>query len=171
MAKMTIKQREKLEIVLFIFGAILALVAFGFFIYLTIFHVDYGRVYNAYVKYQDEYYTLEVTVEEIVYGAEYATGRGFMYTKSPWKETFVICEPIYRMLEESDFFDVVSEDTVITITTHPYIAWDGWPCPVVGVVVGDKTYVDFETGKQNWLDWLKLTSEEFGFLQTPIKVK
>lgn len=169
MSKLTTRQKVALFVCLGIVANILTIAFWGFFIYLTIFHADYGRVYNDYVKYQDEYYSLEVTVKDIMYGDEYGKRMGYLSTKSPWKQHYVICEPTYKALKETDFFDVVGEDTVITIITHPYIAWDGWTPPIVGVTVGDKVYLDFETGKQNWLDWLKVRSEDVGFLQSPIK--
>lgn len=169
MSKWTTRQKVAFFVCLGIVANILTIAGIGFFAYLTIFHCDYGRVYNDYVQYEDKYFSLEVTVEDIMYGEEYGKARGFVYVKSPWEEYFVICEPTYQMLLETDFLDIVDKDTVITIITHSYIAWDGWNRPIVGVTVGDKTYLDFETGKQNWLDWLKVRSEDVGFLQTPIK--
>lgn len=148
-------------------GTLVLIVAFGFLIYLTTFHCDWGRVYNHYVEDANDYYKLDVTVSEIEHFDQY--NEGYLYIKAPYEQQFVICEPIYRMLLETDFFDVVSEGSVITIYSHPYIAWDGWTCPIVGVEVGEQVYVDLDTGKQNWLNTLKQRSEESGFLQTPIK--
>ena len=147
-------------------GAIVLLGALGFLIYLTTFHCDWGRVYNHYVETESEYYSMEVTLKETKYFDRYK--ECYLYIKAPYEHQFVICEKNYQMLVHSDFFDVVSEDTVITIYTHSYTAWDGWDFPIVGIAIGDKVYVDFDTGKQNWLDELRQRSEENGFLQTPI---
>ena len=167
MAKLSEKQKIATIVVCMIAKGILFVAFFGFFIYLTIFHADFGHVYNAYLKYDDEYYSAEITVEKIWQDEKYGTG--YLSTTNPRGEGYIICDKTYQMLADSDFFDVVQEGTVITIYTHSYIAWDGWNLPIVGVKVGDKEYVDFQTGKQNWLDWLKMRSEEYGFLQTPIK--
>ncbi|MCH5156495.1 MAG: hypothetical protein J1G02_01295 [Clostridiales bacterium] len=147
-------------------GTVVLIAAFGFLIYLTTFHCDWGRVYNHYAEDVGDYYKLEVTVGEIKYFEQY--NEGSLYIKAPYEQHFVICESTYQMLMESDFFDVVGEGSIITIYSHPYIAWDGWTCPIVGIHVGDRVYVDFDTGKQNWLDTLKQRSEG-SFLQTPIK--
>lgn len=167
MAKLKTKQKVMLIVFAGVIVTMLMLALFGFFVYLIFFHADYGRVYNHYVTYQDEYYSLEVTVEQIKYDEE--NGSAHIWIKDPWKDYFFVCPQTCQILADSDFFDVVTEDTVITIYSHPYVAWDGWISPVVGVTVGDKVYVDFETGKQNWLDTLKQWSDEVGFLQTPIK--
>ena len=167
MSRLSKERKIRLLIVGGSVGVLLLLALFGFFIYLTIFHPDYGRVYNNYVKYQDEYFSVEVAFNEIKYIHEYR--EGYLYVTSPTDETYFVCGSSYYMLIESGFFDNVDEGAVLTIYTHPYIAWDGWVLPVVGIAVGDKEYIDFETGKQNWLDWLKYRSEEYGFLQTPIK--
>lgn len=168
MAKLTKKHKIALIIVGGVVGTVLALAAFGFFIYLTIFHPDYGRVYNSYVKYEDDYYSSDVIVDKVDHYEQYSSS--YLYIKTPMMNCrYLICGETYQMLVDSDFFDVVTEGAVITIYSHPYIAWDGWDYPLLGVSIGDKVYVDFETGKQNWLDWLKLKSEDYGFLQTPIK--
>ena len=148
-------------------GTIVLVAAFGFLVYLTTFHCDWGRVYNDYVKYEKDYYKLEVTVSEIKYFEQYKEGS--LYIESPYEQSFVICDKTYQMLMDSDFFDVVCEGSVITIYSHPYVAWDAWTCPLVGVEVENQVYVDFDTGKQNWLETLKQRSKESGFLQTPIK--
>ena len=148
-------------------GTLVLIVALGFLIYLTTFHCDWGRVYNHYVEDENDYYKLEVTVSEVKYFDR--LNEGYLYIEAPYEQQFVICDKTYQMLLDSDFFDIVHKGSVITIYSHPYVAWDGWDCPIVGVEVGEHVYVDFETGKQNWLDTLKQRSEESGFLQTPIK--
>ena len=172
MSKWTTRQKVAFFVCLGIVANILTIAGIGLFAYLTMFHCDYGRVYNDYLKYDDDYCTREVAVGDFEYFEKYDVG--CLHAKCPidnsyYVESYQICGSVFRMLEESDFFDVVGEDTVITIITHPYIAWDGWSCPVVGITVGDTEYLDFETGKKNWLDWLKVRSAEYGFLQTPIK--
>ena len=148
-------------------ATVISIVLLGFLIYLTTFHADWGRVYNNYVKMDGDYFRMDVTVREFRYFEQY--DECYLYVSEPCEDQFVICAKTCKMLADSDFFDVVEEGTVITIYTHPYVAWDGWDMPVVGVEIGDKIYVDFATGKQNWLDTLAQRREESGFLQTPIK--
>ena len=169
MSKLKTKQKVALIVVAGIVGTILTIAAIGFFGYLVLFHCDYGRVYNDYVEYDGSYYSVEITVKEIIGSRDGQSA--YLYVKNPQNSdySYWICGKNYQTLVDSDFFDVVAEDTVITIYSHPYIAWDGWVCPLLGVTVGDQEYLDFETGKQNWLDTLKQLSEDYGFLQTPIK--
>ena len=74
----------------------------------------------------------------------------------------------YKIIISAGFEDILTEDTVVKIYTHPYSGWHGWTYPVVGIEVGDTVFLDFETGKQNWLNYLKQRYDESRF-QTPIK--
>lgn len=43
----------------------------------------------------------------------------------------------------------------VTVVTCSKIWWDGWDPPIVAVKVEDKVYLDFETGKANYLNWIQ----------------
>ena len=43
----------------------------------------------------------------------------------------------------------------VTVITCPKVWWDGWDPPIVAVRVEDKVYLDFETGKANYLNWIQ----------------
>lgn len=43
----------------------------------------------------------------------------------------------------------------VTVITCPKVWWDGWDPPIVAVKVEDKVYLDFETGKVNYLNWIQ----------------
>lgn len=45
----------------------------------------------------------------------------------------------------------------ISIITAPRYFYDNYHIPVVGISKGDKVYLDFETGKQNLLNWVRDT--------------
>lgn len=67
---------------------------------------------------------------------------------------FIIVKENRIRLEENGFFEAADKNAVITIKTHPYICWDGWSFPVVSVEMEGVCYLDFETGKENWLNYL-----------------
>ncbi len=59
------------------------------------------------------------------------------------------------MLENNGFFNDISEGTVITFTVNEFIGWDGWAYPVFAIAIGEKVYLDFDTGYKNILDYLQ----------------
>ncbi len=71
------------------------------------------------------------------------------------RQRFYFVDESIVILEESGFFDDINEDTVITFTTNDYIGWDGWRYPVFAVDINGKTYLDFETGYTNVINFVK----------------
>ena len=51
---------------------------------------------------------------------------------------------------------VVSENQ-FKFTSSEKVFWNGWFYPIVAVksLNGEKTYLDFETGKENWLNYIE----------------
>lgn len=68
---------------------------------------------------------------------------------------FRVIEASNNELIRNEFYEALNDNTVITIYTHPYIAWNGWDFPIVGIKIKDKTYLEFEIGKENWLNYIK----------------
>lgn len=142
---------------------------------------EWKKVYDAYMSDPEGYQTikafirfnmdnvdttmncrLEVDAED--YEEHYKTDECFLLDSTEkWratlqhynKEIFVCIEINLKILKENGFFDAVEENTVVTIQTHRYYGWIGWHFPILGVEIGDKTYLDFETGKNNWLNYMK----------------
>ena len=189
MSKLTTKQKVALFVSLGIVAEILTIAAFVFFIYLTMFHVDYGKMYNFYST-TDGYEYFDITVSKVKmyedhayididsidtddYHSRYADKyKRDVRTNFPYffyRTSIQITGKTFDTLLESGFFDKVQEGTVLTIYSHPEYWWNGWDYPLIAVSIGDEVYLDFETGKQNWLDWLKCQYEDYRFLQTPIK--
>ncbi len=61
----------------------------------------------------------------------------------------------YEVLKENGFLDLDTEDKFVTIVSHPTVFWNGWEYPIVGVQFDNKVYLDEETGKANYLEYLQ----------------
>ena len=75
-------------------------------------------------------------------------------------QNILIDNGFYDLLIDPDYSNIYPEtkpliEEQITIITCPKIWWDGWDPPIVAVKVGDTVYLDFETGKANFLDWIQ----------------
>lgn len=73
--------------------------------------------------------------------------------------SFYFVEKSIEYLEQAGFFIDISENTVISFIVNDYIGWDGWQCPIFGVKVNDKIYLDFETGYKNVIDYVQTKIE------------
>lgn len=54
-----------------------------------------------------------------------------------------------RTLKSNGFFDEINEGDIISFIAAPEIFGDGYDVPIVSIFVGDKVYLDFETGWNN----------------------
>ena len=185
MSKLKKKQKVTLIVVFGIIAFLLTVAVIVFLFYLALGHVDYGRLYNQYAADKDNFRCFNVTIDELHVDEEYGRAwfriatiddddyykrYGEKYNDTYFLGTgFEIKGKTFDTLAESDFFDVVYGYTVVTIYSNPQYHWHGYHYPVVGVSIGDKVYVDFETGYQNLLDYLKQMRKEYNFLQTPIR--
>ena len=192
MSKWTTRQKVAFFVCLGIAANILTIGGLGFFFYMGALHVDYGKMYNFYVAADDnDYEYFNMTVSYIVRSEKYDSA--FIYVDSidtvdfynryadRYTEESVkylsyyygalqVQGQSYLTLLENGFFDKAEEEGgVLTVYSHPEYWWHEWNCPLIAVSIGDEVYLDFETGKQNWLDWLKFQREDYSFLQTPIK--
>ena len=193
MAKLTARQKIALFVCLGVIANILTIAAIGFFWYMALAYADWGKMYNFYATADDsDYEYFNMTVSHVIrregddsayiyvdsididdFYSRYAdkyTENDVRNNLSYYFGALQVRGQSYITLLESGFFEKAEqENVVLTVYSHPEYWWHEWDCPLIAVSIGDEVYLDFETGKQNWLDWLKLTSEEYGFLQTPIK--
>ncbi len=70
-------------------------------------------------------------------------------------QSFYFVEETIEDLEQSGFYADINENTVITFIVNDFIGWDGWHYPVFGVEANGKTYLDFETGYENIINYVK----------------
>ncbi len=68
---------------------------------------------------------------------------------------FVVRGANYETLKESGFLDMDKNDIFVEFVSNPMVFWDGWACPIVAVKVDDTIYLDEETGKANWLEYIQ----------------
>ena len=146
---------------------------------------DWQEVYNQYISDPNGYQTikakiisdirndstilyLKLAVDETDYEEHYKNDDCFLVTGTEkWradleyynKEYFICIETNLAILNSSGFFDAVDGNTVVTIITHKYLGWIGWDFPVLSVQIGNEVYLDFETGKENWLKYMQAKIE------------
>lgn len=111
----------------------------------------------------------------IMFDEEYISGNQGLYNrwfagKNPQGVGCEIINQNYTILLENRFYDMMLdeseieesaeypaliEETIYVVTS--YRAWTGAGVsrPAVEVRVGDTVYLDFETGKANFLDWIQ----------------
>lgn len=89
-------------------------------------------------------------------------------SNNPHGAGFQITNKTYEILFENGFYDLVLDESEIDesveypaiIEETVYIVtsirtWWGMGCPVIQVRVGDTVYLDYETGKANFLSWIQ----------------
>lgn len=187
-----LKTKHKVLLIV-IAGIVLTALLIGGIIFLgwmVLVYADYGEMYNFYAE-TDGYEYFDFTVKYVI--SREGSNSAYIYIDSidlddyysryadkypeswaaenriPYWDALRAEGQTYFALLEKGFFDNVEEGTVLTVYTHPKSWWHDWAYPLVGVSIGDEEYLDFETGKQYWLDMLKQWSEDMGFRQTPIK--
>ena len=82
-----------------------------------------------------------------------------IYGKYREQGYYFVAESI-EILNDTGFYDDINENTVITFTVNNFIGWTGWCYPVFAVSIGEKTYLDFETGKENVLNYIQQRIED-----------
>lgn len=71
------------------------------------------------------------------------------------EQFFVVAGANYDILKEEGFFDLNLTEIDAYYISNAGIMWNGWCLPIVGVQIGDKVYLDEETGKANWLEYIR----------------
>ena len=71
-------------------------------------------------------------------------------------EEFKFTPENYQIVAERGGFEVFKEGVEVMITSNDYSQWRSrWTYPILGLSVGDTTYLDFETGKDNYLSYVR----------------
>ncbi len=127
---------------------------------------QWQHVYDAYVNMKDRftYQTYNVTVKDV---DSFITFKDksfcILIEEKDYPEIYDGYRKAYyyfvdtsiKVLEETGFYDDIKTDTVIKFTVNDYIGWDGWDYPVFAVEMNGKTYLDFETGYENIINYVK----------------
>ncbi len=108
-------------------------------------------------------YVFKLTVDAEDYELNYKTDDCYPDGSAKW-ETYLRYYNTFEfrlvpengiIVNENGFFDNVCEGDEVFITTHTYYGWTGWKFPVLSLQVGDKVYLEFETGQENWLNYME----------------
>lgn len=107
-------------------------------------------------------YWLRLTVDADDYKNRYGTEeksedglyKWMHYVKFYNENRFFVCEENGKILEENGFFENIVEDTLITLTMHTYFGSIRYFI-IYSVQIEDKIYLDYETGKENWLNYIR----------------
>ena len=67
---------------------------------------------------------------------------------------FMIVPSNIRILVENGGYDLLQEGTEVTITANSYYAWSGWEYPILSLTIDETTYLDFDTGLENFLAYV-----------------
>lgn len=89
------------------------------------------------------------------YDSDGKVGGGFNIV--PQNQEILIANSFYDLFSELnvDGFTECVLDSTIEIISVPRIWWDGWSYPIVQVKVDNEVYLDFNTGKSNFLNWIQ----------------
>lgn len=109
-----------------------------------------GKITYNNAAYEKRYLSIEIDEEQ--YRKEY----GEFLPDNYWhNNSFEIERENENILLKNGFYDHLNADTEAEFITSFYIWWDGWDFPIVGVKIGETTYLDYETGKTNLLYCIK----------------
>lgn len=68
---------------------------------------------------------------------------------------FKIVPSSYRLLCENGGYDLLQEGTEVIITANNYEGWLEWIYPILSLEIDGITYLDYETGLENYLNYVK----------------
>lgn len=142
----------------------------------ALYRYQWKHVYDAYANEKDRYvyYSLKATIIDFNKFNENKTAyfnvsmdeKDFLerYKTDPKvnirlveyrSQFYYFVEETIEDLEQSGFYADINENTVITFIVNDFIGWDGWDYPVFAVEMNGKTYLDFETGYENIINYVK----------------
>lgn len=89
---------------------------------------------------------------------EYATADGSKRWESAYSSfnhyAFELIPSSYRILVENGGYDLLTEGAEVTISANDYYGWAGWKFPILSLSIGENTYLDFDTGLENYLNYV-----------------
>ena len=114
-------------------------------------------------RYENErYFTFEVDYEYFkeAYGDdEFATSDGNKRWEASYrafnKREFDITPSNYRILAENGGYELLVEGKEVIISANNYFGWNGWEYPILSLSIDGTTYLDFEIGKENYLNYVR----------------
>lgn len=60
-----------------------------------------------------------------------------------------------RLLIENGGYDLLQEGTEAIITVNSFYGWRGWRYPILSLEIDGTVYLDYETGLENYLNYVK----------------
>lgn len=61
----------------------------------------------------------------------------------------------YKLLKENGGYDLLEEGVEVIITANDYYGWAGWEYPILSLEINGTTFLEFETGKDNYLNYVR----------------
>ena len=107
------------------------------------FDVDYDYFQQAY---GDDDYIYPGSAGRIRWESRYSAFNAF---------EFIIIPSSYRFLCENGGYDLLQEGTSVIITANSYEGWIHWRFPILSLEIDGTVYLDFETGLENYLNYVK----------------
>lgn len=71
------------------------------------------------------------------------------------REEFEIIPSSYRLLCENGGYDLLQEGTTVIITVNSFSWVPSWQYPILSLEIDGTVYLDYETGLQNYLNYVK----------------
>lgn len=69
--------------------------------------------------------------------------------------TFWVDPANYLVLSKNGGYDLLSEGTEVLISANNYYGYSGWRYPILSLTVGETIYLEFETGKENYINYVR----------------
>lgn len=69
--------------------------------------------------------------------------------------TFWVDPSNFQVLLKNGGYDLLIEGADVLISANNYYGYNGWRYPILSLTIGEKIYLDFETGKANYLNYVK----------------
>ena len=109
-----------------------------------------GKITESEIVKGEIFLSIEMDVE--AYGEIYENWMIDSYFNSPY---FRIDEQSEIVAEGNGFLGVIEENKVFEFTTSFRMWWNGWRFPIVGISSEETVYLDYDTGKANFLEWIQ----------------
>lgn len=75
------------------------------------------------------------------------------------KRSFGLVPSSLRLLKENGGYELLKAGEEVgnemLVTTNTYYGWNGFTYPVLGLIIDDITYLDFDTGLENYLNYVR----------------
>ena len=68
---------------------------------------------------------------------------------------FEIIPSSFRLLKENGGYDLLQKGTTVIISANSYEGWARWKYPILSLEIDGITYLDFDTGLENYLNYVK----------------